>query len=53
MNVSGEKDLKKELELDVHRVDVTELCSRFKTDVNSGLTKEQAEAGQAQHGPNS
>ena len=52
VNVSGEKDLKKELELDVHRVDVTELCSRFKTSVKSGLTKEQAEVGQAQYGPN-
>ena len=52
LNVSGEKDLKKELELDVHSVGVAELCYRFNTDVNSGLTAEQAAAGQDLYGLN-
>ena len=46
------EDLKKELELDVHKVEVSELCKRFKTDLTSGLTTAQAKAGNEEHGLN-
>jgi len=45
-------NLKRELELDVHSVELDELCKRFSTNVNSGLTKRQAEEGYRTHGPN-
>merc|ERR1719262_1392273 len=45
-------NLKQELELDVHKVDVDVLCKRFKTSVENGLTDELVEAGIKEHGPN-
>eukprot|EP00118_Oscarella_pearsei_P002645 m.11136 g.11136 ORF g.11136 m.11136 type:complete len:1036 (+) comp23003_c0_seq1:66-3173(+) len=36
------KELKRELELDEHRISLEELCTRFETDRNKGLTKEKA-----------
>lgn len=44
--------LKQELELDVHKVPVDELCKRFSTDLNRGLTTAQAKANFEQYGPN-
>merc|ERR1711963_239516 len=41
-----------ELELDVHKVPMPELCKRFGTDVNRGLTGSQAKANFEQYGPN-
>merc|ERR1712158_31661 len=54
---SGKKEknlneLKQELEIDVHRVSVDELCKRFGTDYANGLTTKQAEAGIAEYGLN-
>merc|ERR1711953_759970 len=54
---SGKKEknlneLKQELEIDVHKVDVDVLCKRFKTSVENGLTDELVEAGIKEHGPN-
>merc|ERR1712214_23411 len=46
------EDLKKELELDVHKVDLDVLCKRFGTDYNNGLTTAQAQAGIEQYGLN-
>ena len=37
-------DLKKELELDVHRITVSELCQRLGTNLETGLTNAQARA---------
>merc|ERR1712198_643900 len=45
-------ELKQELEIDVHKVDVDVLCKRFKTTVENGLTDELVEAGIKEHGPN-
>merc|ERR1712088_1100162 len=45
-------ELKQELEIDVHKVDVDVLCKRFKTSVENGLTDELVEAGIKQYGPN-
>jgi hypothetical protein len=36
-------ELKQELELDVHKVDVEELCKRFNTNLDNGLTKQGAD----------
>jgi hypothetical protein len=41
-------ELKQELELDVHKVDVEELCKRFNTSIETGLTKEAAEENRNQ-----
>jgi len=53
---AGEKermdDLKQELELDVHKVEIDVLCKRFDTDITKGLTSSQAESNFAQYGPN-
>merc|ERR1711953_570245 len=54
---SGKKEknlneLKQELEIDVHRVSVDELCKRFTTSVEHGLTDAQALKGLQEHGPN-
>ena len=38
--------------LDVHTVDLAELCERFGTNVETGLTSEQAKAGNAEYGLN-
>jgi len=45
-------DLKKELELDVHKVSIAQLCQRWGTDTDSGLTKEQVQCNQKEFGPN-
>ena len=44
--------LKKELELDEHKITLEELYKRFGTDINRGLTTKQAEEGLKKHGPN-
>merc|ERR1712180_173145 len=45
-------ELKQELEIDVHKVDVDVLCKRFNTNVEQGLTDAAAAAGLAQYGLN-
>merc|ERR1711953_706081 len=45
-------ELKQELEIDVHKVDVDVLCKRFNTSVEHGLTDAQALKGLQEHGPN-
>ena len=57
MSILGKKnekteDLKKELELDVHKIDLNDLYKRFGTDYANGLTTKQAEAGIEQYGLN-
>merc|ERR1711884_853898 len=46
------EDLKKELELDVHKIELNDLLKRFNTDYNNGLTTAQAQAGIEQYGLN-
>merc|ERR1711971_1455934 len=51
----GEKnlnELKQELEIDVHKVDVDVLCKRFNTNIEQGLTDSQAAKGLVEHGKN-
>ena len=45
-------NLKQELELDVHKVAPDELCKRFGTDINRGLTNSRAKENYDQYGPN-
>ena len=45
-------ELKQELEIDVHKVDVDVLCKRFNTSVENGLTDELVQNGIKEHGPN-
>merc|ERR1712130_376672 len=45
-------ELKQELEIDVHRVSVDELCKRFNSNVGEGLTDDQVSKGIAEHGLN-
>ena len=45
-------DLKKELELDVHKITVEELCRRLGTNLETGLTTSQAKANLERDGPN-
>ena len=45
-------NLKQELELDVHKVDKEELAKRFSTDLEKGLTTEQAKKNVEEYGPN-
>merc|ERR1711910_213105 len=54
---SGKKEknlneLKQELEIDVHKVSIDELCKRFNTHRENGLTASQAKANLEKHGPN-
>merc|ERR1712193_303074 len=54
---SGKKEknlneLKQELEIDVHRVSVDELCKRFTSNVADGLTDDQVAKGIREHGLN-
>merc|ERR1719293_623760 len=54
---SGKKEknlneLKQELEIDVHRVSVDELLKRFNSNIENGLSAEQAKKALAEHGPN-
>ena len=44
--------LKKELELDVHSVEITELYKRWSTDPDVGLTQAQAELNRKEYGVN-
>ena len=46
------QNLKKELELDVHKVEPEVLCKRFTTDLETGLTEQQVKANQAEYGLN-
>eukprot|EP00095_Tigriopus_kingsejongensis_P010824 maker-scaffold1135_size60270-snap-gene-0.14 protein:Tk10824 transcript:maker-scaffold1135_size60270-snap-gene-0.14-mRNA-1 annotation:"na+ k+-atpase alpha subunit" len=45
-------NLKQELELDVHSVEIEELCKRFNTNLDNGLTKRQVEENLAKYGKN-
>ena len=45
-------DLKKELELDVHKITTSELCQRLGTNLETGLTEAQAKANLERDGPN-
>merc|ERR1712198_477246 len=45
-------ELKKELEIDVHRISLDELVKRFQTNVENGLTADQAKQKLEEHGPN-
>merc|ERR1711936_935087 len=45
-------ELKQELEIDVHRVSVDELCKRFTSNVADGLTDDQVKEGLKEHGRN-
>jgi len=45
-------ELKQELEIDVHRVSVDELCKRFNSNVAEGLTDDQVAKGIEEHGLN-
>ena len=45
-------NLKQELELDVHKVEVEELCKRFGTDIEKGLTEQAAADGLIKYGKN-
>merc|ERR1712214_123022 len=54
---SGKKEknlneLKQELEIDVHRVSVDELCKRFTSNVADGLTDDQVKKGIEEYGLN-
>lgn len=46
------EDLKKEVEIDEHKISVEELISRLGTDLNRGLTDEKARAVFERDGPN-
>ena len=46
------QSLKQELELDVHRVSLDELCKRFNTNLDRGLTKNAAAEGNKKYGLN-
>merc|ERR1719445_261428 len=46
------ESLKQELDVDVHKVSVDELCKRFGTNITNGLTDDQAKAGIAENGLN-
>merc|ERR1711981_1258268 len=45
-------ELKQELEIDVHRGSVDELCKRFNSNVGEGLTDDQVAKGNREHGLN-
>ena len=44
--------LKQELELDVHKISEEELCKRFGTDIDKGLSTDQAAKNLEEYGPN-
>merc|ERR1712002_1128761 len=45
-------ELKQELEIDVHKVHVDELCKRYGTNVENGLDEKQLAKNQAEYGKN-
>merc|ERR1719187_2110395 len=45
-------ELKQELEIDVHKVTIDELCKRFNSNLDIGLSSKQAEANVAKYGMN-
>ena len=45
-------DLKKELDVDTHKIPVEEVYRRFGVNPTTGLTSSQARAGNEKHGPN-
>jgi sodium/potassium-transporting ATPase subunit alpha len=45
-------ELKQELDVDFHKVPVAELCQRFGTNLETGLTSTQAKANLVRDGPN-
>jgi len=45
-------ELKKELEIDTHKAPLDELCKRFNTNIERGLTVEAAKAGNEKYGLN-
>ncbi|VDP82724.1 unnamed protein product [Echinostoma caproni] len=45
--------LKAEVQMDDHQIEIEELCERLNTDVIIGLTESEAQARLAQYGPNS
>lgn len=45
-------ELKKELHVDYHTVDINVLCNRFNTDIEKGLTTAQAKEGNRTYGLN-
>merc|ERR1711990_890262 len=45
-------ELKQELEIDVHKVEVSELLKRFSSNIENGLTSAQAKIGNEEHGLN-
>jgi len=45
-------ELKQELEIDVHKVTVDELCKRYGTNVENGLDEKQLAKNQAEYGKN-
>merc|ERR1712055_90735 len=45
-------ELKQELEIDVHKISVDELCKRFTSNVADGLTDDQVKKGIAEYGLN-
>lgn len=44
--------MKKELEVDVHKISAEEVFRRFGVNRQTGLTDAQAKAGLEKHGPN-
>ena len=42
----------RKIETDAHKVSLEELCKRFNSNIEEGLTKEQVVEGQKEHGPN-
>ena len=42
----------RQLELDVHKVEISDLLKRFNTNIENGLTSEQAKLGNEEHGLN-
>ena len=45
-------DQRGEVEIDAHKLSVEELCKRFNTNIESGLTKEQVVESKEEQGPN-
>jgi len=45
-------ELKQELDVDVHKVSLDELCKRFSTNIENGLTPDQARINLEKYGMN-